>query len=579
MIVLNINTPIDINIFEYTICYCSVDKLAKGIGDWFLTIFKFCNENPYNDIVLCIHEKLLDIAYLFSDRIKYVITYNLNDYNNVNNLFNRLIALNSNFIRTSYIEMLEKASLKFKYKCTIDKKFVKNLDLIESIPNNSIICFPETSGNNILNNSFFEPILEKFYNTNTKIYTNSVKNHPNYLNQIVLKNTEPITIDIYDLVYLCYTKNILIIGNRCGILDLLYFSCPSANIINLVQSYLSDLQRYNFFDNDLYNNSNISHLKHTNGLDVLVENYDTKLINSTTDFISSILKLDKPLKQSNNILIHYNDDTCISNYFDYIKKIFKSIEFSKDIIISSCEYSFKKNKNAIHIWINIEHTIVKPNGRSTDSNCELLNDYLIRIDNYENYISNDYIIEYSNPNIVHTNKSSNKNIHNKQIYIPPMIYDFNPYNKDRKLEILTTFLDINQERRKRLLTNLYNVNLPVKNINSFFDLENNFNLLQNTKILVNIHQTEEHHTFEELRCLPALLNGVIVISEDSPYKEHIPYNKYIIWTSYENIIQTVVDVLNNYEEYYNKIFIDSNIKNDIDLMKDSIINSIKEKIL
>ena len=91
------------------------------------------------------------------------------------------------------------------------------------------------------------------------------------------------------------SKNILIIGNRCGILDLLYFSCPSANIINLVQSYLPDLQRYNFFDNDLYNNSNISHLKHTNGLDILVENYNTKILNLTNDFISSILKIDKSI--------------------------------------------------------------------------------------------------------------------------------------------------------------------------------------------------------------------------------------------------------------------------------------------
>ena len=80
MIVTNINSPIEINIFEQTICYCDVNKLARGIGDWFLTIFKFCNENPNNDIILCIHEKLLDIAYLFSDRIKYVIKYNINEF-------------------------------------------------------------------------------------------------------------------------------------------------------------------------------------------------------------------------------------------------------------------------------------------------------------------------------------------------------------------------------------------------------------------------------------------------------------------------------------------------------------------
>jgi len=279
-----------------------------------------------------------------------------------------------------------------------------------------------------------------------------------------------------------------------------------------------------------------------------------------------------------NIIMKYDNNTCISNYLDYVKNVFNQISFKKDIIISSSDFSFKKYHDKINCWINLEHILVKPNGRSSDPNCEINNGYLIRIDNYDKYNSNDYIIEYSIPNIIHVNKSKNYNLHNKQIYIPPMIYEFKPYNMNRNIDILTTFLDLNQERRKVFLNKVIDLNLPVKNINTFFDLESNYNLLQSTKILINIHQTDHHHTFEELRCLPALLNGVIIISEDCPYKEYIPYHKYIIWSSYDNIINVVSDVYNNYDKYYNEIFINSLIKDELTKIKKDTTNNIKEKL-
>jgi hypothetical protein len=91
---------------------------------------------------------------------------------------------------------------------------------------------------------------------------------------------------------------------------------------------------------------------------------------------------------------------------------------------------------------------------------------------------------------------------------------------------------------------------------------------KNSKVLVNVHQTDHHHTFEELRVLPALLNGVIVVSEDVPLKEKIPYSDYIVWASYDNIAQTVKDVSNNYEYYFNKIFTNSKLMECIKKMQD-----------
>ena len=82
---------------------------------------------------------------------------------------------------------------------------------------------------------------------------------------------------------------------------------------------------------------------------------------------------------------------------------------------------------------------------------------------------------------------------------------------------------------------------------------------QKNKILINVHQTDHHHTFEELRVLPALLNGVIIISEDVPLKDKIPYNEFIIWSDYDKIVDKVKEVYENYEFYYNKIFVNSNL--------------------
>jgi hypothetical protein len=159
------------------------------------------------------------------------------------------------------------------------------------------------------------------------------------------------------------------------------------------------------------------------------------------------------------------------------------------------------------------------------------------------------------------------NLYNKCIYISPLLYPLYKLKDNRNINCLTTFINKEEPRRKKLLLNILNNNIEHININNCFDTESLENLYKKTKIMVNIHQTDHHHTFEELRVLPALLNGIIVICEDSPLKENIPYNKYIIWTNYDNIIETIIDVQNNYDIYYDKIFNNIEIDKTIEIMK------------
>jgi hypothetical protein len=97
-------------------------------------------------------------------------------------------------------------------------------------------------------------------------------------------------------------------------------------------------------------------------------------------------------------------------------------------------------------------------------------------------------------------------------------------------------------------------------INNCFETNKLEYILKNTKILINIHQTPHHDTLEELRVLPALECGVIIISEKSALNECIPYNDLIIWANYDYIIEKVNAVINNYYFYHDKIFSIENIK-------------------
>ena len=267
------------------------------------------------------------------------------------------------------------------------------------------------------------------------------------------------------------------------------------------------------------------------------------------------------------ILYEKNYTFYIKDYYNYVVKLVKKILTNNDYginVLFNYYNNIPNNNKNIVIGINFEHTLVKIGGRSAEnslpgniSNMDSDEKYLVRIDGYENLINKNIIIDYSIPNLININKSLRyEDYYNKSIYISALLYK--PYfNIDnRNIKLLTTFINTNEPRRHRLLENIKNKNMEHININNCFEKKELKALYRNTKIIINIHQTDHHHTFEELRVLPALLNGVIVIAEESPLRESVPYHKHVIWSSYDNILDKVVEVENNYEDYYKKIFND-----------------------
>ena len=301
----------------------------------------------------------------------------------------------------------------------------------------------------------------------------------------------------------------------------------------------------------------------------------------------------KNIKKSNicydNNPIHY-----VKDYYNYIVNLIEKVLLIEDIniniIIGNYSYIFKNNNKILHINLNYEHTLVKKGNRDSEnvpigkilinnSNSEY---YRVRIYDFTNLNKADFIIEYSNPNIINIKESTLfDSFYQKIIYIAPLLFDNLTINNNniKNINCLTTFINIYEPRRLSLLNNISNNNICHLNVNNCFDYNDLQNLYKNTKILINIHQTDHHHTCEELRILPALQCGVIVICEESPLKEHIPYNQYILWCDYNNLIEKIKYVEENYDKIYKQIFINSNIKQDLDLLQENNIQNLYNFII
>jgi hypothetical protein len=286
------------------------------------------------------------------------------------------------------------------------------------------------------------------------------------------------------------------------------------------------------------------------------------------------------LYKINDSILIYREN--LDDYYQYIVELIKKVIEKKKIIITLGEENSENYENSIKIKINYEHTLVKEGGRSVPDHTPFGDikygnkNYLVRIDRYGHLDDSNIIIDYSCPNIKNVKSCPiYESFSKKHIYISPSLYNVYFLKENRNITTLTTFINTCEPRRCKLLQNLTNH----INVNNCFETLSMINLLKNTKIIINIHQTPHHDTFEELRVLPALECGVIVISENSPLSELIPYNDLIIWSDYDTIIEKLKEVIENYDIYHDKIFTEENInklnnlkKINYDVLEKAILN-------
>ena len=297
-------------------------------------------------------------------------------------------------------------------------------------------------------------------------------------------------------------------------------------------------------------------------------------------FICNSVLIDNKLIEiiSNNSYIYRREKPpdYIADYTLYIVDILQEILLNLDsklncVINTNDDILFNNSTNKIiKFGINAEQMI------SDYDN----NGYTV-VTSPEDYINSmDICIDYSEPNIFflkETKLFDNFNI----IYISPSIYKTVIDIQEKCIETISTFANLygHGERRTKFLDNLNKPNhLNLSDCYEYNELKAN---LSNSKILINVHRSPHEHTFEEIRCLPALMCRTIVISENSPFTELVPYQHMIIWCDYDSLVSKTQEVLRDYEYYYNKIFTSDNITllNDLHfknkLQMSNILKNIK----
>lgn len=256
-----------------------------------------------------------------------------------------------------------------------------------------------------------------------------------------------------------------------------------------------------------------------------------------------------------NLLVHNdNNDLLVGDYHRYcvnvIREVLNCNKFNVNIIFGDINYTPTNGNKTLRTDIQIEHTLVKPGGRdaglsvqgkvrSIDNDC----DYLARLVNPGYYNNLDFIIDYSYANL-HNLQSCGiiKQIADKTTVISPLIHDVSfdaMFNTNRNTGTITSFTNMSNQRRAIISSALSCTQRETTNIKCF-GKENIEQVLRDSNFLLNVHQTGEHHTLEELRVLPALVNGCTVVSEDVPLKEVIPYSKFIRWSRYDDLVHTTV---------------------------------------
>lgn len=183
------------------------------------------------------------------------------------------------------------------------------------------------------------------------------------------------------------------------------------------------------------------------------------------------------------------------------------------------------------------------------------------IDIYKN--KNINLLDYSEGNI-----SILKNYNIQSLYLPYQVNYDEIYNYEK---IYTFAMCCSCNARIKYIYN--NINNKYTNCNLIGDPqlwgETRDNILFKSKILANIHHREfDYNILEEIRITRCILNKIIVISEYSLEYEKYPLKKYVIFVDYNNMINKIIDVIDNYEKYYNELY------NNFDI--DIIDNQLKE---
>jgi hypothetical protein len=291
------------------------------------------------------------------------------------------------------------------------------------------------------------------------------------------------------------------------------------------------------------------------------------------------------------IFFDQNQPPWTKEYFQYVVNLFLTVaedcNFQCNFLFGNVHYNFDNDLPVIKVDIQTEHTLVKPGGRDSwgaEQGAVQFEGgtYLVRVMGLEYLMTRNIVVEYSNPNFENIKRHGKLDDFLKKIaLVSPMIYEPKKitFLESKKYDCVTMFVNANEPRRKEFIDQMRSEKVPFENVQNCFGKDELENLYKDTKIIINVRQTNHHHTLEELRILPALLNGVIVISEDCPLRECVPYQEFVLFTSLENIPNLAKQTLQNYESTWKSIFDTPKFMQTIQQLKLDNIQRVTKKLL
>lgn len=168
----------------------------------------------------------------------------------------------------------------------------------------------------------------------------------------------------------------------------------------------------------------------------------------------------------------------------------------------------------------------------------------------------DQIIEYSIANQINVLNSPLSRLYfNKSHYIAPLIGRLGTRLTARQeFKVVTMFGQPELGRRGKTLGKLRRSGVQVTNLRNFEDYRLAF---EDCAVLINLGQKGYLQTPEELRILPALLEGVLVVTEENRFLDQLPYRDFLIATPLADLPDTLTQIRAGYNQIWTATFTSS----------------------
>ena len=246
-----------------------------------------------------------------------------------------------------------------------------------------------------------------------------------------------------------------------------------------------------------------------------------------------------------------NEILCRHSIYCYMEDYINSISgfVNAKVVIYEYDGSLYLHKNKNMIFIQSIPDCILQNTTENDKNLYLINTEQMlgqRVSYINSYPSHINMIDYIHANLKYYDSKYTK-------YILPYQINHNEIFNIPKTKSVCIIGDQHiPPNRMHIIDELKKRNIHVDVVSGFNKIRDD--QLFQYKIILNIGYTKECNKLETIRCDRCVYNRMIVVSDIKEYISEYYLKPFTIFEEYSNIPDKVVDIVNNYESYFDNIF-------------------------